>query len=126
MVASFDKAIPPGQEGKVTLRVDTKHKRGKVKESAIIFSNDPQNPKTRIFVEGFVKNYITADPSIKIKLQGYYGDKIEKDVTLTSIEEEPLKISDVISTIEDKITCQLEKKDEKTYSVKLNTAPGVI
>ena len=85
-----------------------------------------QNPKTRIFVEGFVKNYITVEPGVKIKIQGYYGDKIEKELTIASIEENPLKITDITSTIEDKITCQLKKKDEKTYSLKLKTLPSGI
>ncbi|MBW2182348.1 MAG: DUF1573 domain-containing protein, partial [Deltaproteobacteria bacterium] len=47
-MASFDKVIPPGQEGKVTLSVKTKNMSGKFAKSATIKSNDPKNPKLRI------------------------------------------------------------------------------
>ena len=83
MVASFDKAIPPGQEGKVTLTVNTRNKRGKLSDGATIFSNDLQNPKTKISVTAFVKQYISVEP-ITIRLIGYSGENIGKKVTITS------------------------------------------
>ena len=39
-MASFDKAIPPGGEGKITLSVDTRGYQGKIHKTARIFTND--------------------------------------------------------------------------------------
>jgi len=54
IVANFDKAIPPGQEGKITLKINTRNRKGKLRQYANIFSNDPQNPKTKISINGLI------------------------------------------------------------------------
>jgi len=125
-VASFDKAISPGQEGKVTLKVDTKNKRGRLNQSANIFSNDPQNPKTKIAIMGSMKHYISVTPSTRLLLQGYHGDKITKKVTITSHEEQPLKITDITSTIDDKIEYNLKHIEKgKEFSFEIKTPLGI-
>ena len=125
-MASFDKAISPGQEGKVTLKVDTKNKRGRLNQSANIFSNDPQNPKTKIAIMGSIKHYISVTPSTRLLLQGYHGDKITKKVTITSHEEQPLKITDISSTIDDKIEYNLKPIEKgKEFSFEIKTPLGI-
>jgi len=125
-VASFDKAISPGQEGKVTLKVDTKNKRGRLNQIANIFSNDPQNPKTKIAIMGSIKHYISVTPSTRLLLQGYHGDKIIKKVTITSHEEQPLKITDITSTIDDKIEYDLKPIEKgKEFSFEIKTPLGI-
>ena len=47
-------------------------------------------------------------------LKGYAGDKIKKKLTITSLDEQPLKIMDITSTIEDKIKYKL-KQFQKFY-----------
>lgn len=96
-------------------------------ESAIVYSNDPQKSKTRISLSGVVKHYIKVEPSTTITLQGYYGDKIKKTATITPIEQEqPLKITEITSNIDDKIKYTLEtiKKGEK-YSLEIKTLSGI-
>ncbi|MBW2653314.1 MAG: hypothetical protein JRC57_09625 [Deltaproteobacteria bacterium] len=125
-MASFDKAISPGQEGKVTLKVDTKNKRGRLNQIANIFSNDPQNPKTKIAIMGSIKHYISVTPSTRLLLQGYHGDKIIKKVTITSHEEQPLKITDITSTIDDKIEYDLKPIEKgKEFSFEIKTPLGI-
>jgi hypothetical protein len=125
-VASFDKAIPPGQEGKVTLKINTKGKKGKLSQSAIIDSNDPQNPKTAISISGLIKLYFLIDPSFQVILQGYHGDKITKEVTITSLVGQPFEITDIKTDIKDKIIYKLKtiQKDEK-YRLKIKTRSGI-
>jgi len=126
MVASFDKAILPGQEGKITLKVNTASRRGRVSKGAYVFSNDPQQPKTRITLSCKIKQYISVEPNIRVNLSGYWGDKIEKKVTITALEEKPLKITDITTTIENKIKYKLKtiEKDEK-YSLEIKTRSGL-
>jgi hypothetical protein len=42
--ARFDRDIPPGGEGTITITLDTKGCRGVNKKSALVYSNDPRNP----------------------------------------------------------------------------------
>ena len=126
MVASFDKAISPGQEGKVTLKVNTKNRKGKLNQSATIFSNDPQKPTTKISISGLIKQFISVEPNTRVLLQGYYGDKIVKKVTITSPEERPLKITGITTDIEDKIKYMLKTiEKEKEYSLEIKTRSGI-
>ena len=59
-------------------------------------------------------------------MQGYYGEKITKKVTITSLEEQPLKIFDITSTIRDKIKYRLKTvKKGKEYSLEIKTRAGI-
>ena len=59
-------------------------------------------------------------------LKGYAGDKIKKKLTITSLDEQPLKITDVTSTIEDKIKYKLKTKEKgKVYSLEIKTRSGL-
>ena len=51
-------------------------------------------------------------------LKGYAGDKIKVKLTITSLEEQPLKITDITSTIKDKIKSRnfCIKKYSVTYN----------
>lgn len=125
-MASFDKAIPPGQEGKVTLKVNTKNKKGKFSQTAAIISNDPQNPSTKISLSGLIKQFISVDPGARLKLQGFYGDKIKKEVTITSLEEQPFKITGITSNIEALIEYELKTiQENKSYNLEIKTRSGI-
>ena len=59
-------------------------------------------------------------------LKGYAGDKIKIKLTITSLEEQPLKITDITSTIEDKIKYKLKTiEKEKVYSLEIKTRSGI-
>jgi hypothetical protein len=59
-------------------------------------------------------------------LQGYYGDKLSHRLTITSLVEQPLKITDITSTIGDKIKYKLTTvKEGKEYSLEVKTKSGI-
>jgi hypothetical protein len=59
-------------------------------------------------------------------LKGYAGDKIKKKLTITSLDEQPLKIMDITSTIEDKIKYKLKTiEKDKAYSLEIKTRSGI-
>jgi len=67
-----------------------------------------------------------VEPSNRVILQGYYGDKIKKKVAITSLEEQPLKITDITTDIEDRIKYKLKtKKKGKEYSLEIKTRSGI-
>lgn len=101
------------------MRVRTSNRKGKFSKSARVYSNDPQKPKTPISISCIVKQYISVIPNW-VKLEGYEGDKIKKEVTITSIEDQPFKITNITCDIKDKIKYKLKtKKKGKEYTLKI-------
>ena len=125
-MASFDKVIPSGQEGKVTLKVKTSSfKEGKFTKSASIFSNDPKNPSLSVKLTGNVKTYITINPP-RVSLSGFEGDALSSILKITNNEETPLKITHQESNIDDKIKYELKPVVEgKEYELTVNTLPAL-
>jgi hypothetical protein len=125
-VASFDKVIPSGQEGKVNLSVKTKNMRGKFTKSATIRSNDPEHTSYRIKLKGTIKNYITVHPSPRVYLTGYEGDTLSQTLTVSTNEEEPLSITNITSTLDDHITYEIKSLLEgKSYEFTVTTRKDV-
>ena len=119
-MASYDKAIPPGQEGEITLKVKTARRKGRFSKSGTVYSNDPQQPTTKISISCLVKTHINVTPTDSVKLEGYEGDKLNQKITITSFEEQPLKITDITSDIDDKIKYKLKtKKKGKEYVLEI-------
>ena len=58
----FDRVIPPGGEGMVTLNVNLKGFQGKVWKDATIISNDLRQPSFQIVLQGKVRPYIELRP----------------------------------------------------------------
>jgi hypothetical protein len=59
-------------------------------------------------------------------IKGYEGDKIKKKLTITSLEEHPFKITDITSTVEDKIKYKLKTVEKgKAYSLEIKTRKGM-
>ena len=59
-------------------------------------------------------------------LKGYAGDKIKVKLTITSLEEQPLKITDITSTIKDKIKYKLKTIEKgKVYNLEIKTSSGI-
>jgi len=106
--------------------VNTKNRKGKFRHDATIWSDDPQMPTTKISISGFVKQYLSVQPSTRLRLQGYYGDKSKREVIITSLEEKPLMITDITSDIEDKIKYKLKTIQKgKAYSLEIETPSGI-
>ena len=59
-------------------------------------------------------------------LQGYHGEKITKKVTIISHEEQSLKITDITSTIDDKIGYELKPiKEGKEFNLEIKTRQSI-
>lgn len=49
------KDISPGEEGKITLRFDSKGRRGTQQKSITLFSNDPKAPTQRVIIKTYIE-----------------------------------------------------------------------
>ena len=61
-VASFDKVVKPGAEGKVISSVDTKTFSGPISKSILLVSNDPERPQLNLFIKAIVKPFVDVLP----------------------------------------------------------------
>lgn len=118
-MAKYDKVIPPGQEGKINLVIEGSKVHGGFSKNTSVHSNDPEQPVVTLSMAGTEIAYVAVDPD-RVYLQGRYGEKIEKEVTVRSNEEMPdFKVTGVESNIDDKITYKVEENEDGSTSVKL-------
>lgn len=118
-MAHFDRVIPPGGEGKITLKVDLKGYQGKVWKSATVTSNDPQKPSLHLNLQGMVKPWIEIRPSAFIQFKIPAEGPEERIIELSS-HSQPFQILKIESSLGEKITVQLETLiEKKKYRLKV-------
>ena len=108
----YDRTIPPGGVGQVTLQVNTNGLRGKITKSAEVTSNDPRQRKSKIYLAMNVRNYIVVEPGTKILLRGTVGDDIRRVVRIRSTDDQALEITKVQSNLGSAIDYKLKPKDD--------------
>ncbi len=86
-VASFDKVIKPGAEGKVISSVDTKNFAGPISKSILLISNDPDRPQLNLFIKAVVKPFVDVLPTGYLRFSVVKGDSAAQDVVLVSEEK---------------------------------------
>jgi Protein of unknown function (DUF1573) len=86
-VASFDKVIKPGAEGKIQSRVDTKSFSGPISKSVLLISNDPDRPQMNVFIKALVKPFVDVLPQAFVRFSVIKGDNAGQDVVLLSDEK---------------------------------------
>lgn len=123
-VASFDKVIAPGQEGKIEFVLDGTRVHGDFTKTAQVLSNDPDHPELTLTIAGNKVAYLNVVPDGVVYLQGRYEEVVEKEVTISSNEKLPdFKVLGVTSDIDDKISYEFKpaaKKGEYTLRIKKN------
>src|SRR4029450_978755 len=86
-VASFDKVIKPGAEGKIQSSVDTKSFSGPISKSVLVVSNDPERPQMNLFIKALVKPFVDVLPQAFVRFSVIKGDSAGQDVLLFSEEK---------------------------------------
>ena len=121
-IARFDRTIPPGGEGKVTLELDLKSFQGYVKKSAKVLIDDPGNPPLFLYLEGTVRPLIEVRPEKSIYFQGMAEELTEKTIDLVSTSR-PFHIVKVDDGLEKKAGFKLETvEDGKQYRLKISNS----
>jgi hypothetical protein len=106
-VTRFDRVIPPGSEGKITLNVVLKGFQGKVWKDAAIISNDPRQPSFQIMLQGKVRPHIELRPGSFVQFSPATPSAEEKTVDLVATVQD-FKILRVENNLKEKISTQLE------------------
>jgi len=119
-VAHFDRAIPAGGEGKITLKLNLKGYQGNVKKTATVFTNDPLKSRFILTMQGIVKSLIEVRPTSIVSFRGLADQLPEQTIDLESTTQ-AFHIQKVESTLEDKVAYQLETvEDGKHYRLKVS------
>jgi hypothetical protein len=109
-VAYFDRAVPPGGEGKVTIRINTKGYEGEIRKSARVYTNDPRRRIEVLTVKALVTGAISLTPR-SVYLSGEVGRDIAKTVTVTAEEDKPLKLEPSGFNLSGKVEYRIEEVD---------------
>ncbi len=119
-MAHFDKAIPPGGEGKIALKLNLKGYQGTIKKSATVFSNDPQNPRLMLTMQGTVKSVIELRPANAVSFRGLADQLKESVIDIIGTTGNTFNIVNVESNLEGKIGFQKETIEAgKHYRLKI-------
>ena len=108
----YDRTIPPGGVGQVTLQVNTTGYQGKITKSAQVTSNDPRQRQRKIYLAINVRTYIIVEPGTKILFRGTVGEDIRRVVSIRAADDQPLEITKVQSNLRSAIDYKLNRKDE--------------
>jgi hypothetical protein len=119
-VVRYDRTIPPGGVGQVTLQVNTSGFQGGVTKSAQVTTNDPRQGNSKIYLTIDVRAHIIVEPGPKIMLQGIVGDDIQSVVHIRSAENQPFEITRIETNLQSVIDYELSRKDDNgPYTLKV-------
>ncbi len=115
------KAVPPGGEAQVKATVNTKNRRGRLKKTVRVHSNDPDTPKLTLAIQAEILTDLIATPYIINFGRLAKGEKAEREITIRP--SEPKRIRIVSLDIEDKrftIKPKSKKADSDQYTVRFS------
>ncbi len=119
-MVKYDHSIPPGGKGNITLRVNTKNRRGKLTKRALVITNDPANKGVKISISGTVKALISVEPRPYVFLTGLPEDEITGEVRLLAEEVPSFKIKKTTDNLKGKIEYKLiTVKEGKEYILRV-------
>jgi hypothetical protein len=107
-VASYDKMIPPGGQGSITLTIKPYSVIHQFKKDAKVTVNDPEQPVLNLSMTGVALPFIEIQPSYIVRLRGNPGDPVKGEVRFISHLPHPWKITGYSTTIPDKIEVNIK------------------
>jgi len=123
-VAHFDKAIPPGGEGKIRLSVRTRGRQGKISRNARVYTNDPAKSIVRLGITAFVKPIIQLTTQ-KIYLIGKEDQSITKVVEVRAGLDIPLTLTAGQFNLSEKLTYTITEIEEgRIFRIRFTSIPG--
>ncbi len=123
-MAYFDKAIPPGGEGKITLQLKTSGYQGVVQKSARVYTNDPAKNIQKISLKATVRVPIYVSPK-HVFLFGPNNERVSKAVQIRAELDRPLVLTPDAFTLDDKVTFSINEMEQgRRFEIVFTTIPG--
>ena len=91
-MADFDKAIPPGEEGKINVKIyGNKIQPGRFRKSYTVTTNDPENKKVILYVSGSITRVLEL--SKPMSLSGFTNEDLKMETIITNRLETPIHLT---------------------------------
>lgn len=120
-MARYDGSIPPGGEGRVALRVNTRGYSGEMSKSASVFSNDPHRRIITLRLRAFIKVAIYISNE-RVILKGSPGESVASTVELRAERKKPLFIDPIAFDPDQKLSYRIETVEEgRNYRIHFKT-----
>lgn len=108
-MARYDRVIPPGGTGEITLTIDTGKVRGNFEKKAIVWSNDQERMSVALYLRGEVKPHILLEPGGYLSLWGVKGRVPKEHLDIINNHTRPFKLTGIDSDLPDHIRWRLEE-----------------
>ena len=123
-MASFDRAIPPGGEGTITLSVRTKGYEGAKRWGARVYTSDPKMKIIDLYVKAFVKVPIYLSPRY-VNFNGREGQSLTRVVEISAGRDEPLTLTSSQFNLEGKLIYTVEEIEKgRKFMIRFTSIPG--
>ncbi len=123
-MASFDKAIPPGGEGKITVKIDTKGYSGNKLWTTRIYSDDPAAQKSAVKIRAKVNAPIQLS-SDRVYLRVTEGDRMTRMVEIHANLPTPLTLTPETFDLDGKVDYSMEEIEKgRTYRLRFTNVPA--
>jgi hypothetical protein len=110
-VARYDKTIPPGGQGEITLTIKPFSVVHRFKKETTVRLNDPNKPVLYLDMIGVAQPYIEIQPHHIVRLRGGPDDNLQGEVHFISHLSQPWKITSFTTNIPDKIEVSLKPEE---------------
>ncbi|MBW2408638.1 MAG: hypothetical protein JRF72_02495 [Deltaproteobacteria bacterium] len=105
----YDRVIPPGGTGKITLSVDTSRVIGEFQKRAVVWSNDSERRSIALYLKGVVTPLISLEPGGYVGLWGVRGQVPAESIEIINNHSEPVKITGVENELPQNVRWNLEE-----------------
>lgn len=123
-MASYDRTIPPGGEGKITVIIDTKGYQGSILKTAAVHTNDPRMSRFTLNLKAFVQVPVSVSPRYAL-LKGDADRVVSTTVEIAAGLEKPLFIEAEKSKLEGRIAYEIEEMETgRAYVIRFTSIPG--
>jgi len=119
-VADYDRVIPPGGQGKITLTIKPfSVMRDFLKQTKVKF-NDPARPELELTLKGYVEPIIEIQPNHIVRLRGKVDEDVRGQVRFVSHLSGPWEIKSFDNSIPQRIAVSLKAEEPgKVYVLEI-------
>ena len=114
----YDRVIPPGGTGTVTLTIDTGTVIGEFQKRAVVWSNDLDRRSIALYLIGVVTPSISLEPGGYVGLWGVKGQIPAEYIEIKNNHKTPIQITGIENDLPENVRWHLEEV-EPGYSYRL-------
>lgn len=105
----YDRVIPPGGTGTLTLAIDTNTVIGEFQKRAVVWSNDLDRSGIALYLAGVVKPFISLEPGGYVGLWGIKGQVPAEAIEIINNYKTPIHITGIENELPEYVKWQLEE-----------------